>query len=154
MKVEYSGDKLNDIMIAWDSWEKRRTAVVWKPYSCCFALERRKGETMKQAIYTVVGMIGSAIASVFGGWDASIKTLIIFMAIDYVSGLIVAGVFKNSSKTASGGLESKTGWKGLCRKCMMKLSWRKISSAKFLPSLSFPNVLWSESSPGEASVSV
>ena len=40
------------------------------------------------------------------------------MAIDYVSGLIVAGVFKNSSKTASGGLESKTGWKGLCRKCM------------------------------------
>ena len=40
------------------------------------------------------------------------------MAIDYVSGLIVAGVFKNSTKTASGGLESKTGWKGLCRKCM------------------------------------
>ena len=82
------------------------------------AVLRWKGETMKQAINTVVGMIGSAIASVFGGWDASIKTLIIFMAIDYASGLIVAGVVKNSSKTASGGLESKTGWKGLCRKCM------------------------------------
>lgn len=45
-------------------------------------------------------------------------TLLIFMAIDYISGLIVAGVFHNSNKTESGALESKAGWKGLCRKCM------------------------------------
>lgn len=82
------------------------------------AVLRWKGEKMKQAICTVVGVIGSAIASVFGGWDAGIKTLLIFMAIDYVSGLIVAGVFKNSPKTDTGSLESKAGWKGLCRKCM------------------------------------
>ena len=44
-----------------------------------------------------------------------------FMAIDYISGLIVAGVFHNSKKTSTGTLESRTGWKGLCRKCMTPL---------------------------------
>ena len=73
---------------------------------------------MKQTICTAVGMIGSAIASVFGGWDAGTVTLLIFMAIDYVSGLVVAGVFHKSNKTDTGSLESKAGWKGLCRKCM------------------------------------
>lgn len=57
----------------------------------------------------------------FGGWDQALMTLIIFMAIDYISGLIVAGVFHNSKKTESGTLESRTGWKGLCRKCMTLL---------------------------------
>ena len=36
----------------------------------------------------------------------SLFTLIIFMAIDYISGLIVAGVFHNSEKTENGALES------------------------------------------------
>ena len=35
--------------------------------------------------------------------------------------LIVAGVFHNSKKTSTGTLESRTGWKGLCRKCMTLL---------------------------------
>ena len=43
-------------------------------------------------------------------------TLMIFMGIDYVTGLIVAGVFHNSEKTTNGALESRVGWKGLCRK--------------------------------------
>ena len=38
------------------------------------------------------------------------------MGIDYLTGLIVAGVFHNSIKTESGSLESRAGWKGLCRK--------------------------------------
>lgn len=73
---------------------------------------------MKQTICTILGVIGSAIASLFGGWDAGLATLIIFMAVDYISGLIVAGVFHNSQKTDTGTLESRAGWKGLCRKCM------------------------------------
>lgn len=73
---------------------------------------------MKQTICSVLGVIGSAIASFFGGWDAGLATLLIFMGLDYISGLIVAGVFKNSPKTDTGSLESKAGWKGLCRKCM------------------------------------
>lgn len=73
---------------------------------------------MKQTVCTGVGIVGSTIAAMFGGWDNGLVTLLIFMVIDYVSGLIVAGVFKNSPKTDTGALESKAGWKGLCRKCM------------------------------------
>ncbi len=72
-------------------------------------------------ICTTVGMIGSFIASLFGGWDAGLITLLSFMIIDYVSGLIVAGVFHNSKKTETGTLESRAGWKGLCRKGMTLL---------------------------------
>ena len=50
-----------------------------------------------------------------GWWNG---TLITCQSIDYVSGLIVAGVFHKSPKTESGALESKAGWKGLCRKAM------------------------------------
>jgi len=74
---------------------------------------------MKEGICTGIGVIGGLIASLFGGWDAGLATLIIFMAVDYLSGLIVAGVFHKSSKTDSGALESKICWKGLCRKCMV-----------------------------------
>lgn len=76
---------------------------------------------MKTLITTIFGVIGGFITSLLGGWDAALTTLIIFMAIDYVTGLIVAGVFHNSSKTESGALESRAGWKGLCRKGMTLL---------------------------------
>ena len=71
---------------------------------------------MKEGFCLTVGVIGSAIASLFGGWDAALITLVIFMAIDYITGLIVAGVFHASKKTESGSLESRAGFKGLCRK--------------------------------------
>lgn len=76
---------------------------------------------MKNAILTAVGMIGSLIASCFGGWTASLTTMVIFMGIDYVTGLIVAGVFHKSKKTDSGALESRAGFKGLCKKGVMLL---------------------------------
>lgn len=76
---------------------------------------------IKEGICTGIGVIGSIIASVFGGWDTGLVTLLIFMGIDYFSGLVVAGVFHKSNKTESGALESKAGWKGLCRKCMTLL---------------------------------
>ena len=75
-----------------------------------------KVENMKLKLLTFIGLIGSWIASLFGGWDAALVTLIIFMGIDYVTGLIVAGVFHTSEKTENGALESRAGWKGLCRK--------------------------------------
>ena len=71
---------------------------------------------MKEMLITIIGAIGSAVAYLFGGWDSAMISLIAFMAIDYVTGIIVAGVFKKSSKTKNGGLESKAGFKGLCRK--------------------------------------
>ena len=76
---------------------------------------------MKTGILTSVGVAGGAIAALFGGWDAAIATLLIFMGIDYVTGLMVAGIFHRSAKSETGALESRAGWKGLCRKGMTLL---------------------------------
>ena len=72
-------------------------------------------------IKAVIGILGASIASLFGGWDTAMVTLLIFMAIDYISGLIVAAVFKKSPKTETGALESRAGFKGLFRKGMTLL---------------------------------
>lgn len=71
---------------------------------------------LKTMICTGIGIAGSTVASAFGGWDAAMITLISVMVVDYLTGILVAGVFHNSPKTESGALESKAGWKGLCRK--------------------------------------
>lgn len=77
---------------------------------------------MKENIFvTIIGVIGGTISTIFGGWSTAMTTLLIFMGIDYITGLIVAGVFNNSPKTQSGALESRAGWKGLCRKCVTLL---------------------------------
>ena len=71
---------------------------------------------MKEAVCAFLGVIGGGIAALFGGLSAALTTLLIFMGIDYLTGLIVAGVFHTSNKTDGGALESRAGWKGLCRK--------------------------------------
>ncbi len=74
-----------------------------------------------QVLSMILGVIGAFFTSLFGGWSAGMTTLLLFMATDYISGLIVAGVFKKSQKSESGALESRAGWKGLCRKGMTLL---------------------------------
>lgn len=76
---------------------------------------------MKNIVCTVIGVIGGVIAYLFGGWDSALTTLVIFMTIDYLSGLIVAGVFHKSTKTETGSLKSIIGFEGLCRKGMALL---------------------------------
>ena len=76
---------------------------------------------MKEFYCTLVGILGGFIAYLFGGWNAALSALVIFMTIDFISGLVVAGVFKKSSKTKNGALESKAGFKGICKKVMMLL---------------------------------
>lgn len=70
----------------------------------------------KIAIMSIFGIIGCITANLLGGWDTALQTLVLFMAVDYMTGLIVAGVFKKSDKTESGALESRVGWKGLSKK--------------------------------------
>ena len=72
---------------------------------------------MKGLFNTTVGILGSLVTALFGGWDTALSTLIMFMAMDYVTGIICAGVFHKSNKTENGALESNAGFKGLCRKC-------------------------------------
>ena len=76
---------------------------------------------MKDMICAGIGAVGGWISWLLGGWDTAVVTLLIFMAIDYISGLAVAGVFHASRKTDSGALESRAGWKGLCKKAMTLL---------------------------------
>jgi len=74
---------------------------------------------MKSTTLTIIGVIGSFIAKIYGGWDAAMTTLVIFMGIDYLMGLIVAGVFKRSGKSENGALDSRAGFKGLCKKSVV-----------------------------------
>lgn len=81
------------------------------------------GENMeyKAILITVTGAVGGFFSMLFGGWSTALTTLILFMAMDYITGLIVAGVFKASTKTETGALESNAGFKGLCRKGVILL---------------------------------
>lgn len=76
---------------------------------------------MKGIVFAVAGVLGGIAVKLFGGWSSDMITLLIFMAIDFVTGLLVAGVFKNSTKTEGGSLDSRVGWKGLCKKCVTLL---------------------------------
>lgn len=75
--------------------------------------------TVKLSILSGLGALGAFFSTLFGGWDSGLTTLIIFMSIDYITGLLVGGVFHTSEKTETGALESRAGWKGLCRKGMI-----------------------------------
>ena len=76
---------------------------------------------IKAFICTVAGVVGGFITRLFGGWSEDMITLIIFMAVDFLMGLILAGVFHNSNKSDTGHLNSRAGWKGLCKKCVTLL---------------------------------
>jgi toxin secretion/phage lysis holin len=77
---------------------------------------------MKLVLCLSLGVFGAGVAGMFGGWDAALSTLLLFMAADYVTGLVVAGVFRRSPKSESGALESRAGLKGLLRKGGMLLA--------------------------------
>ena len=76
---------------------------------------------IKIFILSGVACVGAAIASLFGGWNGAMTTLVILMLIDYVTGIIVAGVFHNSPRSFSGALSSSVGFKGICRKFVILL---------------------------------
>ena len=71
---------------------------------------------MKETICMVIGAIGGCIASLFGGWDSALVTLVIFMSIDFATGMITAAMGR-SKHTDTGKLSSKAGWLGLAKKC-------------------------------------
>lgn len=64
--------------------------------------------------------IGGFVAGLYGGWDVSMWVLVGIMAVDYISGLMVAAMGK-SGKSEGGGLDSNIGWKGLARKLITLL---------------------------------
>ena len=71
---------------------------------------------MDKVLSTVIGVASGVLSVLFGGWSDALTTLLIFMAVDCLSGLVVAGVFKNSPKTDSGALELHAGIKCIFKK--------------------------------------
>ena len=71
---------------------------------------------MKDYFLIVCGIVGGTISALFGGWNHLLTTLLVAMGVDFVTGLVVAGVFKKSQKTPNGALESNIGWKGIAKK--------------------------------------
>ncbi|MBR0484324.1 MAG: phage holin family protein [Oscillospiraceae bacterium] len=70
---------------------------------------------MKENICTLIAVIGAIFTSLVGGWDSAMNTLVIFMAIDFMTGFVTAIIGK-SKHSGSGKLNSKAVWVGLAKK--------------------------------------
>lgn len=74
------------------------------------------GEQVKNLILGAASTAAGILANALGGWDGTLQALVAFMAADYVTGVMVAGIWKRSSKSATGALDSRAGFQGICRK--------------------------------------
>jgi toxin secretion/phage lysis holin len=72
-----------------------------------------------KVIKWIAGIAG-AIAGLFGEWSTMLTILVVVMAIDYISGWIVAWCGR-SPKTEDGGLSSKVGFVGIAKKGFIML---------------------------------
>lgn len=76
-------------------------------------------ENMKGKVIIMCGSIGSLIANALGGWDNALETLLIFMIIDFLLGILNSIIYKTSPKSENGALSSKAGLKGIYKKVLM-----------------------------------
>lgn len=76
---------------------------------------------IKNGILAGLSVFGSFATNALGGWDASLQVLIALMVADYITGVLVAAVWHNSSKSSSGTLNSVAGFKGILKKCAILL---------------------------------
>lgn len=66
---------------------------------------------MEKVFNSIVAVVATFFTYIFGGWDAALSILIIFMVLDYLTGVIYAYTVKS--------LNSEVGFKGLIKKCMI-----------------------------------
>ncbi|PEQ02659.1 phage holin family protein, partial [Bacillus toyonensis] len=64
-------------------------------------------------IKTFIFSFGGFCGYFLGGWDATLKVLVIMAAIDYITGVLAAGY--------NGELKSKVGFKGIAKKVVLFL---------------------------------
>ena len=70
---------------------------------------------MKETFCLIAGVVGGFIATLLGGWDSALATLVVLRGMDFVTGLVTA-VMGKSKHSRSGKLNSKAGWIGLAKK--------------------------------------
>ena len=76
---------------------------------------------IKNGVLAALAAVGAFVAHALGGWDAAMQVLVALMALDYLTGVLVAAVWKKSNKSETGALDSKAGYKGLLKKGMILL---------------------------------
>lgn len=76
---------------------------------------------IKNGVLAALAAVGTFVAHALGGWDAAMQILVALMAADYLTGVLVAAVWKRSNKSETGALDSKAGFKGLLKKGMILL---------------------------------
>ena len=65
---------------------------------------------------------GVIFAKIFGEWNNDVIALVVLMAIDFITGLIVAAFFGRSKKSPNGRLSSSAALRGIAKKtCEMML---------------------------------
>lgn len=62
-------------------------------------------------IKLIFALLGGAITAALGGWDLALQVLVLFVVMDYVTGLVAAWY----SKT----LNSQVGFRGICKKVLL-----------------------------------
>ena len=60
---------------------------------------------------TAVAVVGGIGSYLFGGWNTLLEILVIFVILDYITGIVAAGY--------NGALSSKVGYKGILKKMMI-----------------------------------
>lgn len=73
-------------------------------------------ENVKNAILAAVATVVTFVGNVLSVLDVSLKVLLAMMAVDYITGWMVAAFWRRSNKSTTGALDSRAGFKGLCRK--------------------------------------
>ena len=66
---------------------------------------------MEKYFNTLVALVATFFTYIFGSWDLAIQVLIVFMTLDYGTGVLYAYLI--------GQLSSEVGFKGLVKKCMI-----------------------------------
>lgn len=66
---------------------------------------------MEKYFNTLVALVATFFTYIFGSWDLAIQVLIVFMTLDYGTGVLHAYLI--------GQLSSEVGFKGLVKKCMI-----------------------------------
>ena len=70
----------------------------------------------KAEIITFSGAAGGIFSAIFGSWNDDIKAFLILMAVDFITGIILAAFFQKSPKSGNGALSSKECFRGIARK--------------------------------------
>ena len=65
-------------------------------------------------------LVAGMIAGLYGEWTAALTILAVMMAVDYITGVLVA-ITGKSPKTDGGGLSSKIGFVGIAKKGFIML---------------------------------